>query len=326
MPAVSFARLTDEVLASYGPSQRAPATRRMMAQALAELAQVPIKPGSRARAFRRSSDLTVGNISRWIEHYAAEKPKRSRERTLALLRCIRVACNTAVAAGWLAGSPFTVRKISGWLRADARPAKVTPPRAKTADEIRRLLAVLDADAGGGSWAAGRLQALVYVYVFTAFRRDEALHILVRNVDLVKRTLTIEPVGTWRPKTVKSARTIPLADPLHAVLSLWLPRCGSEWLFPGRRLKSPWIGSGEYRPIDRIRDAAKRAEIGDITIIGLRKTFGTLAKAMGLGPLEVQAILGHTNTETQAHYDEEDTESLRPAMEKMTVFFAHRRAQ
>ncbi len=63
-----------------------------------------------------------------------------------------------------------------------------------------------------------------------------------------------------------------------------------------------------------------AGVDGMTILGFRKSFGTYAKAMGLGPLEVQAILGHTNVATQEHYDEEAVESLRPAMGRIAAFF------
>jgi integrase len=308
MRPVSFRRLTDDVLALYGPSMRAPATRRMMHQALGELAAVP--------GVVRSCDLTPQSVARWIDLH----PGRSPARTEALLRCLRVTANFAVASGWLRASPFSFRPLKQWVRADSGPARARPGRHKTADEIRRLLAAADDAAASGAWADGRLQALVYVYVFTGLRRDEALHVLARNVDAAARTLVVEPTATWRPKTVKSARTLPMAAPLAEVLAMWAPRCGSEWLFPGRRLKSPWSGGPGYKPIDRIRALAAAAGVGDVTIIGLRKSLGTLAKAMGLGPLEVKAILGHTSIATQAHYDEEAVDSLRPAMARIAAFY------
>lgn len=308
MRAVSFSRLTDDCLALYGPSMRARATFRMMRQALAELATVP--------GVKRSSDLTPQTLGRWIELHRDRSPAR----TEALLRCVRVAANFAVTSGWLRASPFAFRPLKQWVRSDAGQAKPAAKRHKGGDEIVRILRQTDREAAEGSWAAGRLQALAYVYAFTAFRRDEALHLLASNVDLKRATLTIEPVDDWRPKTVRSARTLPLADPLAEVLALWLPRCNSRWLFPGRRLKSPWSGGPGYKPIDAIRGVAERAGVSGMTIIGFRKSFGTAAKAMGLGPLEVQAILGHTSIATQAHYDEEAVDSLRPAMRRIAEFY------
>lgn len=308
MRPVSFSRLTDDVLALYGPSMRARATFVMMRQALAEIASVP--------GVRRSSDLTPTVLARWIELH----PGRSPARTEALLRCARVVANFAVAAGWLRASPFGFRPLKQWVRADAGPARPPAARHKTAAEIGRILRQLDGEAAGGGWRDGRLQALGYVYAYTAFRTGEALHLLAANVDLAGATITIEPVDGWRPKTVRSARTLPMADPLVAVLRLWVPRCGSRWLFPGHRLASPWSGGPGYKPREQIQAAARRAGVDGMSIIGFRKSFGTWAKSMGLGPLEVQAILGHSTVTTQAFYDEEAVNSLRPAMARIAAFY------
>ena len=308
MRTVTMSRLTDDVLALYAPSMRTCATFRMMSQILTELASVP--------GVKRSSDLTPTAIARWIELH----PGRSPARTEALLRCVRVVCNFAVASGWLRSSPFDFRALKLWVRADAGAARPSAHRHKSAADITRILRHVNALAAGGAWADGRLQALVYVYAYTAFRRDEALHILAANVDFRRDTIRLEPVDRWRPKTVRSARELPMAPPLRDVLKLWAPRCGSRWLFPGRRLRTPWSGGPGYKPIDQIRAAAKDAGVDGMTIIGFRKSFGTWAKVMGLSPLEVQAILGHSNVFTQAHYDEEAIESLRPAMARVAAFY------
>lgn len=307
MRPVTFQRVTDDVLALYGPSMRAHTTFLAMRQTLTELAAVP--------TIRRSSDLTPGNVARWIELH----PERSAARTRSLLSNVRTICNLAVASGWLAVSPFAVRKLKDWVRPDSKPRK-PPQRHKTAAEIGRLLRLLDDEAAGGSWGAGRLQALAYVYAYTGLRAQEALHILAPNVDLSRRVFVLEPVDGWRPKTVRSARTIPITDPLARVLALWLPRCGSRWLFPGKRLASPWRGGPGYRPLDLIGAAAERAGIGHMTIIGFRKSIGTHAKTAKLGQLNVAAILGHSNVATQAYYDEDKVESVRPALEAIAGFY------
>jgi integrase len=307
MRPVTFSRLTDDVLALYGPSMRAHTTFLAMSQTLKELAAVA--------TVRRSCDLTPANVARWIEAH----PDRSAARTRSLLSNVRTICNFAVASGWLAVSPFAIRKLKDWVRPDARPRKPAP-RHKTAAEIGRLLRLLDSEAAGGGWADGRLQALAYVYAYTGLRAQEALHILAANVDLAGRTFVLEPVDGWRPKTVRSARTIPITAPLAGVLALWTPRCGSRWLFPGKRLQSAWRGGPGYRPLDQIAAAAVRAGIGPMTIIGFRKSIGTHAKTAKLGQLNVAAILGHTNVATQAYYDEDKCESVRPALEAIAGFY------
>jgi integrase len=308
---VPFEVLEAEVLAIYGPPLSAVATRRMMVQTFEELKVLP--------GLKRSSNLDTTLLAAWIRAH----PGRSSARAGALLRCIRVIVNHAVKRRWLDISPFEIRPLRFWLRPDACPSRnAGRVYHRSQSEVSRLLALLNGEAGA-NWQSRRLQSLVYVYVYTAFRKNEAIHVLARNVDFGRGVIVIEPIpGIWIPKTVKSARTLPMADPLVDVLRLWVPMCGSEWLFPGTRLKGPWTGgSPGYKAVDQIAAAAKRAGIGHTTPIYFRKWFGTNAKAMGLGPLEVQSFLGHSNPDTQASYDEEAIETMRPAVKKLQLFYA-----
>lgn len=315
MPIAAFEA---EILALYKPPMRAAATRVMMAQALRELRSL--------EAVTTTADLTPGLIARWIDRFP-----RSSQRTLALLRCIRVACNVAVRLHWLTVSPFTVRPLRAWIRRDARPSRnAGRVYRRSQAEVQQLLRLLD-DEAPTSWQCHRLQALVYTYVYTAFRRNEALHLLARNVDLAAESITIEPLsGVWMPKTVASAHAVPMAGALKPVLASWLPvsrweaverQTGYGYLFPGSRCFGPWVGgSGGYDAFSQIRAAARRAGLGDVTPIYMRKWFGTQAKALGLGRLEVQGFLGHACPYTQAAYDEEKVESLRPAAAKLSLFY------
>ena len=97
----------------------------------------------------------------------------------------------------------------------------------------------------------------------------------------------------------------------------MPRTGCQWVFPGRRLRGPWTGGPQGRKaIDEIKAAGQRAGIRGLTILGFRKTVGTLAKSWGISQLELKALLRHTTVETQRYYDEEDAELLRTAAAKI----------
>jgi integrase len=329
MPSIAFTSLAEKVLALYAPPMAETATRRQMRQILRELGELGLK---------RSYDLDEQAIARWMTAHV-DDPKRGPARTESLLRCIRRIVNYGLQKRFLREDPFKIKPLRQWIRADAGTARRRPKRSKTGAEMRKLLDVVDRHAAAGAWNAGRLQALVYIYAFTGLRRDEALHILARNVNLDARTLKLEPVGKWRPKTVRSARTIPLADPVVEVLRKWLPRCGADpfaspesrqgriWLFMGRRLTAPWRGGNGYKPIDQIRAAAAEAGIGDMTPIGFRKSLGTNSKAMGLGGLERAELLGHANKETaEEWYDEERIESMRPGIAKIVSFYLPQRPE
>ena len=313
MRPVPFSTLADNVLALYVPPMAAKATLRQMRQVLREFAEVGVK---------RCLDLDDQAVAQWIAHHAQGSSPRSPARTESLLRCLHVVCVYAQKKKWLKITPFDIKPLKRWVRADCVPAKrVSPPRRKTVEEIVRLLRLLEREAGEGSWRAGRLQALVNVYVYTGLRRDEALHLLAANVDLSGLTLTVEPIGDWKPKTVRSARTIPLADPLAEVLARWTPRCGSRWLFPGHRLKSPWSGGMHYKPIDQIL-RGRRA--GRHPGHDLDQDFPRHSRHRGQAgspPLEMQTLLGHADSETQRWYDEEQVHSMRPAMKRLAELYS-----
>ena len=176
--------------------------------------------------------------------------------------------------------------------------------------------------GCGPWCMSTL--------FTGVRAAEALHLQAANVCLAKRTLTIAPTADWRPKTLKSSATLPLADELAEVLGGWLPRAaapefrpgrlkisGVPWVFPGKKLSGPWTCGGPgVRPLDQVKALGVRAGVPGLTCLSFRKTLGTLAKSFGFGPLELKAWLRHSNIQTQSWYDEEDVEVMRGSAGKI----------
>ncbi len=304
-----FSAFVAEVLSLYAPPLRAPQTWRALRQVLREFGELPEPP-------RTIADLRAPAIAAWVRAH----PDRTPARTTSLLRSLAPVLRYAAEEGYAPASPFAgFRRLKGWVRQEVlAPERPQAARYRPAAEIGRLLELLDAEAAEGSWKAGRLQALVYLYAFTGLRKAEALHLRPWDLDLVKRTVTIEPRASWRPKTRKSAATLPLAAPALAVLALWLPRCGGVWLFPGVELKTPWLWGGPGQtPLDQVRAAGERAGVTGLTIASFRKTIGTMAKAWGLGPLELQALLRHSSVKTQEWYDEADVEVLRSATAKIT---------
>jgi integrase len=304
MRSITWDRLRAEILSLYEPPLRAIATYRQMRQILTEFGSLP--------SVRRPNDLSPPNIAVWIRLH----PERSPARTASLLRCLSAIATYALHAGHLRHDPFDFRSPGQWVRIDAAPPARKPAHRSAAD-IGRLLDLLDSEAAGGSWEAGRLQALVYTYAFTGLRKCEALTLEHADIDLTGRSLTIRPKVDWRPKTIRSAARLPLADPLADVLARWLPRTGCQWVFPGRRLYGAWTGGpAGHKAIDAIRSAGERAGVPGVTPSTFRKSVGTLAKFWGVSQLELKGLLRHTTVETQKYYDEEDAELLRAATAKI----------
>jgi integrase len=323
-----------EVLSMNEPPIRAKGTLRQMRQVLHEFGVLPERldnPALEEAAdlhemrlilhglgvtpkLKMVSELRSPAIAAWIHAY----PERSPARSASLLRSFSSACSYAKSEEYLAATPFAYRRVSQWVRGDVlAPEHPRPPRHQSENAITRLLELVDVEAANGSWKAGRRQALVYLLAYTGVRKDEALSLRPWDIDLDRRIVSIQPRATFRPKTKKSAAKLPIADPLARVMALWLPRCGGHYVFPGVRLTTAWRGGCPgYKPLDEIKAAGERAGIPDLTIASFRKTIGTLAKTWGLGQLELKALLRHSNVETQRWYDEEQVESLRPAVAKI----------
>jgi integrase len=299
MRPVSWDKLRAEILKAYTPPLRAKATFFKMRQVLFEF---PAK---------KVTDLSLEGVA----NYVLAHQNRSPATIKSLLTSLRIVARIAKSQGVLAFNPFDVRPPDRWVRTDVQP-QAHKRLHRSAEQIGRFLDLLDREAARGGWKEGRLQALGYLYAFTGLRKMEALTLELEDIDLEARTLSIRPKANWRPKTLHSAATLPLALPLHEVLRLWLPRTGCQWVFPGVRLSGPWTqGAPGTKPLDQIRAAGERAGIEGLTILGFRKTIGTLGKTFGLGPLEVQKLLRHTSTKTQDLYDEADPETLRPAVNR-----------
>jgi integrase len=306
MRPIKFDRFIEETLCLFGPPMRSKGTRRQISQALREFAKV--------KGVKRTSDLRPRNVGAWLTAH----PDRTPVRAASLLRALSSACRYAVAEGYLRVSPFAFRRVNDWVADQPlAPDKPRPPKHQPAEAIAALLAHLDDDASKGGWKAARLQALVYLLAYTGLRKMEALTLKVSDINLERRLVSVRPRRSHSLKTRASAATLPLADPLVEVLRRWLPRCGGEWVFPGARLGGPWTGGPPgQKPIDAVRKAGDCVGIHGLTILGFRKTLGTLAKQWGLGQLEVRALLRHSKVETQRWYDEEQVESLRPAVSRI----------
>lgn len=317
MPAISIARFTDEIIAVYAARDRAPSTVRQVRQVLRELAECGV---------RRTSDLTTASIAAWRSAH----PGRGPETTRSHLRCLSALCTYAAFQGYVKRDPFDLYGVNDWVRDDAKPKRPARQYHRAAADIRRVLALASEEAAGGGWEPARLEAYVHTLFLTGGRPGEIQHVLAANLDCLGRTITIEPVEVikrggrrtwWRPKTVGSSATLPIGDGLVAILERWQRRCGSAWLFPGKKLAGPWTCGGPgVRPLDQVRALGERAGVRDLVNKSARKSLGTHAKAIGLAGLERKALFRHEDERTGERYDEEAVESLRPAVMKIERYY------
>lgn len=304
MGMIPYSQFQADVLAVYHYPLRAKATYLQMRQVLREFGALPLAC---------VTDITPAAIARWLQAY----PDRTPIRASSLLKTFRAATRYAQSMGWLDRDPFAFRSPAKWVRVELAPPGPRIARSITAADVQRILDQADKEAATGDWEAARLQALVYLYAFTGMRKSEALHLLKTEIDLMPGILSIRPKPSWRPKTAASIARLPIAEPLAAVLRLWLPRTGSDWVIPGKRGKAPWTGGlPGSKPLDQVKALGERAGVAGVTILGFRKTVATLAKGWGLGQLELKALLRHSNVRTQEWYLEEDLDGLRATAAKI----------
>jgi integrase len=171
-----------------------------------------------------------------------------------------------------------------------------------------VLALLGSRAG--TWEGGRLHALAAVAAYTGLRRDELLHL--QCADVRPGAGVIDVVARRRLKTEGSAAPVPIPPELGAILEIWIPLAGSDWLFPGVRKKSvPWTGGAlGNRPCDHLRRAGEECGLAGLTFLSLRHTFATWARRRwGLSAIELQDCLRHSSPATQRHYLHADRAGL-----------------
>jgi integrase len=315
---IPFDRFRRELLSLYEPPLRALATKRMMVQTLDMIGGMGVES---------TDQLTLQLVAKFV---TTRPDGRGANTTLKLLRCIRSLCNYAVATGSLRVSPFAIRPLKSWLRAE-------PPIGKrhcSREEIRRLLDLLKADvathaAAREHWRAykaRRLLALVATVAYAGLRRDEALYLHAEDVDLQARSITIRS-RERKAKTTGSEALLPVPAALAEILAEWavhrldpptFPAPAAElvpWQFPQVRGRGPWRdGAAGAKPLDVLQDVARRAGLSGVSFHALRRSWATHAESSwGLsGPL-IQRVLRHTTEKTsELWYRSADLPNLRQA--------------
>jgi integrase len=309
--AVSFERLSREVLELYLPSARAKTTRGAIVHTLKVLAELGV---------RSSEDLTVGLVARLVE---SRDPSLSSNTVLGLLRNVRVIANFAVASNYLRVSPFTIRKLASWCRP-------SPSRGKshlTGAELRKILDVMHADVeqrlGWARWRAMRTQALIGVAIYTGMRFGEIAFLHMEDLDLEARLIAIvDRPGTHRTKTLRSAQVVTIPDALVPLLALWIENresrppgfnpAPSVYVFRNASCPTPWhAGAKGSKPLHRLQEIARRAGVDYASFKLLRRSYATALEGKGAGPLMVMRLLRHTTpTTAQKHYLKADVAAMR----------------
>ena len=226
---------------------------------------------------RRLSDIHVEHVAQW--HRTHPKPVTAN-------RCLEVL-----------SSAFEMAREWGWCSANPCSGITHHPEPKrrryaSQAELRRVLKALDRWAGLGG-VEFRFACLVMLLLVTGARLREVMNLRWSEVDW-DRGVLLPPVH----KTDHVAeREIQLGTVGLQVVQL-LDRFadGSEWLIAGRKRGRPLSG---YRRL-WLRLLAE-AEVENLRVHDLRRTFATLILSSGQGLEFVAELLGHESVQTTKRY-------------------------
>lgn len=188
--------------------------------------------------------------------------------------------------------------------------KVVPP---TKADIRSMLAATDVED-----ARPMDKPLLMVLIFAGLRASEVRALAWRNVDLKRRTITVDQRADFKnvigpPKSASGWRTIPIPEAAIAELRKWKLRCPPSDLglvFPssaGTPIYHPQLVSGFQDPVQiaagitRPRIVKGRAVVdedgapvleGRFTLHCFRHAAASLWIEQKVAPKKVQAWMGH----------------------------------
>jgi integrase len=300
---IPWTAFQEELLAVYSPPTVARSTAGRMRAVLRAITALGIES---------TADLDMVMITRII---AGRPPGESPYTTQSILAVVRAICTYATGSGYTRVNPFSLRKMSRWIRLP----KMKDKRCLSREEIRRILDMaarhVAERSGWAQWRARRLLAVIAIVAWTGIRRNECLRLELGDVDLVNRVIWIRPHGHGeRLKTSASEQPIPIADALLPYLTDWMSHrldapvgypmpAECRFFIPTLNRKASWTsGQPGGKALDRLKAVALLAGVDGATYQSLRRAWATNAEYFGLGESMIARILRHTTTQTsKKHY-------------------------
>ncbi len=232
------------------------------------------------------SNLTPDRLEQWIGKEVADRPTQSR----LALRLLQSFLN------WCGEHPDYQHAI-GATAITGKVKSVLPKKQAKQDCLQR-------EQLTGWFAAVRqiqnpvIAAYLQALLLTGTRREELAWLKWEDVDFRWKSLTIKD-------KIEGERTLPLC-PYTEQLLRFLPH-RSEWVF-----SSPTAASGRLQsPFVAHRRALNIAGIENLTLHGLRRSFGSLSEWVELPVGIVAQIMGHKPSATaEKHYRVRPLDLLR----------------
>ena len=206
--------------------------------------------------------------------------------------------NWAIRQGWLLKSPFQSGEplIS---HAD----EVHRERVLSRDEESRLFAAIEAEP-----LREHLRGILLIALDCALRRGEILTLTWADVDLDRRTITVQ---AFNAKTAR-ARTVAMTSRVYEDLRRRFeaaPRESDGRLFDLKNVKRSF------------RSACRRAGVSDFRLHDCRHTAITRMIRAGMPPVEVMRVSGHSTLSAFYRYANLDSDTVFRAAAALDAFHA-----
>ncbi|MGA2363416.1 MAG: tyrosine-type recombinase/integrase [Candidatus Aminicenantales bacterium] len=191
----------------------------------------------------------------------------------------------------------------GYLPKDAVPKMKFFPEK---DNIKERILAPDEERRLFGASSSALRPILTVALNTGMRLGEILGLRWNQVDLKSRTIRVE-----RTKSGK-IRFIEINSPLLHELSHLKGTDGrSPYVFP-----NPATGKSLTTVKTAFKAACRRAEIHGLRFHDLRHTFATRLNMLGVDPITIKELLGHSSLKLTERYTHSNQEQKRTAVERL----------
>lgn len=211
------------------------------------------------------------------------------------LRTIRASFNTAVRWGLIETNPFSRQKLV--------PIPEATPLFFTKDDFRKLINSIKEE-----W----LKEMVIFATLTGLRRGELVNLRWSEVDLDRKTISIQSSPTFKTKNGKK-RIVPLNDTAYYILLSKQKSGPSTHVFTlnGKPVLDEWL-SHKFKWY--VYDCKFRED--RLHFHSLRHTFASWLVQDGVSLYEVQKLLGHSNISVTQIYSHLQPELMHNTVNKL----------
>jgi integrase len=157
-----------------------------------------------------------------------------------------------------------------------------------------------------------IRTMVAVCIYAGLRREEAIRLTPKDVDLKERLLRVRAKtingDSWQPKTRRN-RVVPISDALLTILQEFAPKAGAVWYFasPCGRRWDPDNFSQDLREINKAHGLVWGS-------LDYRHTFGSHLAMKGESLYKISALMGNSPEICRKHYAALIPEQMRDTVE------------